>query len=683
MAIIVSFGQGKDNVYAVRREAASLKSALTHHDPGEETWWSGHLWSPDQRAIAHWEATGVVVVDVDYYGDAPDKRRRHIAPPDERREQLRNAWRAACPASLWHLTPRGARAVFVLDRYVNDPALLEQVTRGAGVFVTTALRQAGVHAEHDRFRSPKNGYAVDTAASDRARFFYMPNAVVNRQARTDTVEGDELRFSVADLAELAPVAGAPVANLTGDERAAEEDDTLAATLAKADADGDNDGSLALMRVARQAISLGVTTPERFLQVVARWNAKRKQPWSEGDLVRRFEDANSRWQEEGRATVPLGKYLRTSIHRILHEDRTFSGRFGWDVIDQVVRVDGAILFDEVQLTDLEVQICARYGFKDIPRQKLDDSIVAIAHAKPINRVTDYLDRLTWDGTPRIYEVPVRFDTLPEHVPLAITYWRKLMISACARAYQPGCKADCMLVLVGDEGKHKSSALKALAGEDNFVDTRLDLESKDAYIQLDGSWIVEWAELESVTTRAHVGRIKNFLSSGWDKYRKPYGKVAMQHKRRNVFVGSSNSPDLILDRDSDRRFWIVEILGTLDLDWFADMRDHLWAEAVHAYKAGERWYLPKEAEAARKIQNEAYKPDEPLIDLVALKVADFQRADGYTGEIPVAMLYSRLSLDPIRTSGSVRALVSSTMRTLGFRRTRAREGGTTRARVYAER
>ena len=84
----------------------------------------------------------------------------------------------------------------------------------------------------------------------------------------------------------------------------------------------------------------------------------------------------------------------------------------------------------------------------------------------------------------------------------------LVSAVARIFWPGAKADCCLILEGPQGIRKSTALRTLAGE-FFTDELADLGSKDAAMQTRGVWIIELSELDSLS-HSEVARIKAFMS-----------------------------------------------------------------------------------------------------------------------------------------------------------------------------
>jgi predicted P-loop ATPase len=231
---------------------------------------------------------------------------------------------------------------------------------------------------------------------------------------------------------------------------------------------------------------------------------------------------------------------------------------------------------------------------------------------------------------------------------------------------------MLILVDDEGYRKSTFFEALAGEQNFADTKIDLENKDAYLQIHRAWIYEWSEVEAITRRADVARVKGFLSSKADTFRAPYERTVETHRRRGIIVGSSNSHDLVQDLDSNRRSWIVEVERVIDIEWVREHRDQLWAEALHAYGAGEAWYLLPEQEAVRREVNALFEPDNPLVDRIETVVAELAaKTENKTG-IFSKDLFARLGLDPNVNKAAV-SVVNSVLRRMGFSRGRVRKNG----------
>ncbi|MCL4853333.1 MAG: hypothetical protein KJZ78_18405, partial [Bryobacteraceae bacterium] len=161
-------------------------------------------------------------------------------------------------------------------------------------------------------------------------------------------------------------------------------------------------------------------------------------------------------------------------------------------------------------------------------------------------------------------------------------------AVARVFEPGCKADCCLILEGEQGIRKSTALRVLA-QPWFTDEIADLGSKDAALQTRGVWVIEIAELDSMS-RSDVGKIKAFMSRMTDRFRPPYGKRPIDSPRQCVFAGSVNHGTYLRDETGGRRFWPVECKApVIDVDSLAEVRDQLWAEATALYFDGKSWWL----------------------------------------------------------------------------------------------
>jgi putative DNA primase/helicase len=191
--------------------------------------------------------------------------------------------------------------------------------------------------------------------------------------------------------------------------------------------------------------------------------------------------------------------------------------------------------------------------------------------------------------------------------------KMHFSAVARIYRPGVKADCCLILEGQQGLKKSTALRTLAGE-WFTDEIADLGSKDTAMQTRGVWLIELAELDSLT-RADVGRVKVFMSRSTDRFRPPYGKRLVHSPRQCVFAGSVNHSTYLRDETGGRRFWPVACTQIFVNDLERD-RDQLWAEAVTRYRGGAIWWLdtPELNLLAEREQSDRYEGD-PWDELIA--------------------------------------------------------------------
>ena len=234
-----------------------------------------------------------------------------------------------------------------------------------------------------------------------------------------------------------------------------------------------------------------------------------------------------------------------------------------------------------------------------------AIGAVARDHRIHPVRDWLEHVRWDGTPRIETWTSTYlgadPTAFHHTVGAL--W---LISAVARIFRPGAKADHMLILEGPQGARKSTALKVLAGEEWFTDELPELGSKDAAIHMQGIWIVEIAELDAIG-RAEVSRIKAFLTRTTDRFRPPYGRYTVEVPRQCVFAGTVNPDTYLRDETGNRRFWPLRC-GTIDIASLARDRDHLWAEAVHRFREGAIWWIDDavilaEAAAAQEARYQA--------------------------------------------------------------------------------
>lgn len=288
----------------------------------------------------------------------------------------------------------------------------------------------------------------------------------------------------------------------------------------------------------------------------------------------------------------------------------------------------------------------------------NAIQTVARETPFHPVRAYLEGLTWDGRERLSDWITDHCNAPDNGYTAAV-GRKWMIAAVARVMKPGCKVDTVLVLEGDQGLGKSAVFDALAGE-WFSDDVGELGTRDAAMQTAAAWVIELAELAALG-RAEVERIKAFITRRVDRIRLPYGKRIEAFPRQSVFAATTNRRDYLKDETGNRRFWPVEVFGPFNLEGLRRSRDQLWAEAVHAYRAGEQWHLTEPAllAAAEQEQRERCASD-PWDDDVRTFVALRQW-------VTVAeVLGECLKLEKSRMGQAEQNRVARILRQLGFER-----------------
>lgn len=227
--------------------------------------------------------------------------------------------------------------------------------------------------------------------------------------------------------------------------------------------------------------------------------------------------------------------------------------------------------------------------------IDDALQEVTQANKFHPVREYLTGLTWDGECRVDTLFIDYigaeDT--EYI-RAVT--RKWMCGAVARVMVPGIKFDTAIVLYGSQGLGKSLILERL-GRKWFNNSLVDIKTKDALEQIQGSWINELAEL-APTYKNDNEIVKAFISRTSDRFRSPYGRRTEEYPRQCVFAGSTNNLMFLKDRTGNRRFW--PITGDKDRktknawDITQDAIDQLWAEAYYYWSNGESLVLEGDLE-----------------------------------------------------------------------------------------
>lgn len=226
---------------------------------------------------------------------------------------------------------------------------------------------------------------------------------------------------------------------------------------------------------------------------------------------------------------------TNYKRVLQYDPFLKGAIRKNLLTERIDIVKNLGWyrDSPTLTDVDIKYLLLY-FEETygltVEKKLIDAVTIIANENRYHPVCDFLNSLQWDGTERIRFCLHHFlgsDT-DEYTYEAI---KLFLLGAISRVFQPGCKFETMLCLVGGQGAGKT-------------------------------------------------------------YKIPYEMHPADRKRQCVFGGSSNTLDFLpLDRTGNRRFVPVmvyseraEVHILVDEKKSREYIYQVWAEAMEIYRSG---------------------------------------------------------------------------------------------------
>lgn len=249
-------------------------------------------------------------------------------------------------------------------------------------------------------------------------------------------------------------------------------------------------------------------------------------------------------------------------------------------------------------------------------KLNDAIEQVSSDNAFHPIKLYLESLTWDGVPRIDTFLVDYMGAEDNAYTREAF-RKMLLAAVTRIYEPGRKFDTALVFYSEQGVGKSTLIQRLS-KGWFNDSLTNLSGKESYEAIQFAWLVELAEL-SALRKSDVEAVKNFISKREDTYRGAYARRVKTHKRQCVFFGSTNDDEFLKDATGNRRFFPVEVKRTRKTRLifepeFDAIVDQLWAEAMEGYMLGEVLTLSDEAEAIAGGTREEFTERTPIQGLI---------------------------------------------------------------------
>lgn len=449
----------------------------------------------------------------------------------------------------------------------------------------------------------------------------------------------------------------------------------------------NGSRLEFMRLAKILSANGcivqvINTPIEY-DDVADWRQKAPTaPWPAAPEPRKMLEARGPFVALEEVIAP-DKNLQTLLGTLLDE-RNWPALWGAPEPLRMNEMKGRIELGSRTLedyditsirTNLEAAIPWHGKTKSFGHDDARRGIVLAAWKNSYHPVADYLNGLQWDGKDRIEELAWAV-LRREPAELESKLLRKWLMAAVRRVLRPGIKMDTSLVLAGPKGIYKSSFFQQLASPEWFSDTHIDLYAKDAKQALQYVWIYEWAEMEQLARAKYTETVKSFLTSGSDNYRKPYAAEYSTNPRRCVIVGTTNEDSFIQDEALARRLWILDLNSSgkrIDLDWVADNRDQLWAQAAELATTDEWHHLTAEEEAELELLQEPFM----YHDLWEEEIAKYMQ--GKTETTINDILVNCLSKSPGNLGRAEQMRVARSLKALGYVKVRAGSGGS-RQYVY---
>ena len=338
----------------------------------------------------------------------------------------------------------------------------------------------------------------------------------------------------------------------------------------------------------------------------KWQAER-QP-TPADDAEEPEEAKG-WKETDKYGNP--RPTCTNTRRAL---RAFGINCRYDVFHDKLLVESPIIRRRDNLDQtvqiLRTKIEKAYGF-DPGTTNTHDALIQLCLENEFDPVLDYLNALTWDGTPRLERWLVIYAGAAD-TELNREFGRIALVAAVRRVRHPGIKFDPIIVLEGPMGTNKSKAIETLAGIENFSDQSIfGVRDREQQEQLAGIWLYEIAELSNIR-KTEVEHIKAFASRTHDRARPAYGRVRVDQPRRCILFATTNNDQYL--KEPDRRFWPMKTTN-IDIEALKRDRDQLWAEAAQREREGASIVLQHELWEAARVEQEAREDHDPWDDKLA--------------------------------------------------------------------
>lgn len=261
--------------------------------------------------------------------------------------------------------------------------------------------------------------------------------------------------------------------------------------------------------------------------------------------------------------------------------------------------------------------------------IEEALHLVAHDNEYHPIREHLNHLQWDGKERVRYALNRF-LGAEISDYTCELLKFFMLGAIHRAFNPGCKFDYILCLVGEQGIGKSSFFRFLSCKDEwFSDDLKNLESETVFQKMAGHWIIELAEMLATYNAKSNEATKAFLSRQKETFRTPYERYPKDRPRQCVFGGTTNTIAFLPhDRSGNRRFMPIRchqenvVCNLLENEEESRAYfEQMWAEVMEIYRnENPPLKLSEEMEATLEVRRKEFMQEDVDAGLILAFMTD---------------------------------------------------------------
>ena len=235
--------------------------------------------------------------------------------------------------------------------------------------------------------------------------------------------------------------------------------------------------------------------------------------------------------------------------------------------------------------------------------------------PVNAWLDKLPK--WNGHDYISELAARVPTNQPHWPKYLKMWLIGMVAQWRESDKQLTGNALTPLLIGRQGCGKTRFCKIILPPElrEYYNDKINFKNEfDLNIALTMFAMINIDEFDKTTSSQQIV-LKYLLSSAEVKFRPPYGKTIKQFRRYTSFIGTTNQQKPLVDPTGSRRFVCVAIENGKNID-FEDNVEHrqLFAQALHLFNTGERFWLDNEEIATLIKENEPYQKLNDLVEMI---------------------------------------------------------------------